>query len=414
MKILHTSDWHLGSTLCGRKRYDEFDLFLDWMIECITTEQIDVLLISGDIFDTSHPSSKAIEYYFNFLGRVAKTCCQSVVITAGNHDSPSLLDAPRELLKYLNIFAIGEISDSYDDEVIVLKDQNNNPFLVVGAIPFLRDKDVRSAAAGESRDEKSRNLMNGIQEHYHKVCAIAKQRRVNVGKEIPVVVMGHLYAVGGHSTEGDGVRELYIGNLARVDTGIFPSGIDYLALGHLHTPQIINNCETIRYSGAPLHMGFAEAQKQKSIVLVEFGPEGLIRTKEISIPRFRNLVSIRGNYEKVTSEIWDLKRKGIPAWVEIILDDDRIIPEIQEMINSTVRGSEIEILKITNLRVTSQIINQMRMDESLNDLDEKEVFSRCLDAHNVPQEQRPEFIELFDEILLGIRQQDQMSEEIIS
>jgi DNA repair protein SbcD/Mre11 len=413
MKLLHTSDWHLGSTLCGKKRYDEFDLFFKWILECIKKEQIDVILISGDIFDTSNPSSKAIEYYFNFLGRVAKTPCQYVVVTAGNHDSPSFLDAPRELLKFLNIFSIGEVSDRYDDEVIVLKDQQNNPFLIVGAVPFLRDKDVRSAAAGESSDEKCRNLMNGIQEHYRNVCAIAEHKRAEAGKEIPVVVMGHLFAAGGRSSEGDGVRELYIGNLARVNTGIFPSGIDYLALGHLHTPQIINNCETIRYSGAPLPMGFSEAQMQKSIVLIEFGPVGQILTREIPIPRFQNLASIKGDYETVISGLRDLKKKGIPAWVEIILDDDRIISEIQETALSIVRGSNIEVLKITNLRVTSQILSQMRMDESLDDLDETEVFIRCLDAHNVSQGQRLEFMELFDEILLGLRQKDQMREENI-
>lgn len=411
MKILHTSDWHLGSTLCGKKRYNEFDHFFDWMIDCITKERIDVILISGDIFDTSNPSSKAIEYYFNFLSRVAKTRCQYVVVTAGNHDSPSFLDAPRELLKFLNIFSIGEVSDRYDDEVIVLKDQQKNPFLIIGAVPFLRDKDVRSAEAGESSDEKSRNLMNGIQEHYRDVCAIAERRRAEAGKNIPLIVMGHLFAAGGRSAEGDGVRELYIGNLARVNTGIFPSGIDYLALGHLHTPQIINNCETIRYCGAPLPMGFPEVQKQKSIVLVEFVPEGRILTREIPIPRFQNLISIKGNFETVTSELRELKKKGIPTWVEIILDDDRIIPEIQETALSIVRGSDIEVLKITNLRVTGQILSQMRMDESLDDLDETEVFIRCLDAHNVSQEQRPEFMELFDEILHGIRQKDQMREE---
>lgn len=411
MKILHTSDWHLGSTLCGKKRYDEFDRFFDWIIDCITVEKIDVILISGDIFDTSNPSSKAIEYYFNFLGRVAKTHCQYVVVTAGNHDSPSFLDAPRELLKYLNIFSIGEVSDRYDDEVIVLKDQKKNPFLIVGAVPFLRDRDVRSAAPGESSEEKSRNLMNGIQEHYRNVCAIAERKRAEAGKEIPVVIMGHLFAAGGRSAEGDGVRELYIGNLARVNTGIFPSGIDYLALGHLHTPQIINKCETIRYSGSPLPMGFAEAHKQKSIVLIEFGPEGQILTREISIPRFQNLVSIKGNFETVVSDLRDLKKKGISAWVEIVLEDGGNIPDIQETTNSIVMGSGIEILKITNLRVTSQILSQIRVDESLDDLDEKEVFTRRLEARNIPKDQRPELLELFDEILLEIHQEDKMTEE---
>lgn len=414
MKLLHTSDWHLGSTLCQKKRYDEFDLFFNWILDRVEEEQIDVVLISGDIFDTSNPSSKAIEYYFNFLGRMAKSRCRYVIVTAGNHDSPSLLDAPKELLKSLNIHAVGSVPEKIEDEVLVLKDPKDNPFLIVGAVPFLRDKDVRSSKAGESSDEKSRNLMNGIQEHYRNICAIAERRRAEAGKEIPVVVMGHLFAAGGRPAEGDGVRELYIGNLAKVNTGIFPSGIDYLALGHLHTPQIVNNCETIRYSGAPLPMGFAEAQKEKSIVVVEFGPEDRILTKEIPIPRFRNLVSIKGNFETVISELRDLKKKGIPAWVEIILNDDRIIPEIQEITNSIVRSSDIEILKNTNLRVTGQILSQMQMDESLDDLDETEVFTRCLDAHNVAQEQRLELMELFKEIFLVVHQKDQKREENIS
>ena len=410
MKLLHTSDWHLGSTLYGKKRYEEFDLFFDWVLDCIEKEQIDVVIISGDIFDTSNPSSKAIEYYFNFLGRMAKSRCRYVVVTAGNHDSPSLLDAPKELLKSLNIFAIGSIPEKIDDEVLVLKDLQNNPFLIVGAVPFLRDRDIRSVEAGESIDQKTQNLLKGIQEHYQDVCALAERKRNQLGGKIPIVLMGHLYAAGGHSIDGDGVRELYIGNLARVSTKTFPAGIDYLALGHLHAPQIINDCETIRYSGSPLPMGFSEAQQQKIILIVEFADDRKIAIKEIPIPHFQDIVSISGDFDSIKSKIWELKRINKPVWVEITLNEDRIIPDVQETINTIIRGSNIEVLKITNTRIIKQVLQQMRIDESLADMDETAVFNRCLEVYKVPEEQRRELLASYIEILTTVHQSDKLLE----
>lgn len=410
MKLLHTSDWHLGSTLCGKKRYDEFDLFFNWILDRVEEEQIDVVLISGDIFDTSNPSSKAIEYYFNFLGRMAKSRCRYVVVIAGNHDSPSLLDAPKELLKSLNIHSVGSIPEKIEDEVLVLKDPKDNHFLIVGAVPFLRDQDVRSVEAGESIDQKTQNLLKGIQEHYQDVYALAERKRSQSGGKIPIVFMGHLYAAGGHSIDGDGVRELYIGNLARVSTKTFPAGIDYLALGHLHSAQIINDCETIRYSGAPLPMGFSEADQQKIVLSVEFIDGRIITIKEIPIPHFQDILPISGDFDTVISKIRELKRINKPVWVEITLNEERIIPDFQETINTLIRGSNIEVPKITNTRVIRQVLQQMRIDESLADMDETAVFNRCLDVNKVPEEQRPELLASYNEILTTVHQSDKLLE----
>ena len=99
MKILHTSDWHLGRSLYGRKRYDEFSAFLDWLVDTIQTESINALLIAGDIFDTSTPSNRAQGLYYRFLCKIAASNCRHILIVAGNHDSPSFLNAPKELLK---------------------------------------------------------------------------------------------------------------------------------------------------------------------------------------------------------------------------------------------------------------------------------------------------------------------------
>ena len=122
MKILHTSDWHLGRSLYGRKRYEEFAAFLEWLARLLAEEEIDVLLVAGDVFDNTAPSNRSQEMYYRFLCRVADSSCRHVVITAGNHDSPSFLDAPRELLRHLHIHIIGSISADIDSEVILLQD----------------------------------------------------------------------------------------------------------------------------------------------------------------------------------------------------------------------------------------------------------------------------------------------------
>ena len=107
MKILHTSDWHIGSTFYGKKRYEEFSLFFAWLLETINTEKIDVLLVSGDIFDTALPSNTAQQIYYSFLISLRQSCCRHAVITGGNHDSPSFLNAPKQLLKTLDIHVVG-------------------------------------------------------------------------------------------------------------------------------------------------------------------------------------------------------------------------------------------------------------------------------------------------------------------
>ena len=166
MKLLHTSDWHIGRTLHNRKRYDEYEAFLDWLAGIIENENIDVLLVSGDVFDNSTPGSHAQELYYRFLYRVARPTNRQVIIIAGNHDSPSFLNAPRDLLKYLNIHVIGCASEAPDDELIVLSGPDGEPRLIVCAIPYLRDRDIRTSEAGESVEDKERKIIAGIRDHY--------------------------------------------------------------------------------------------------------------------------------------------------------------------------------------------------------------------------------------------------------
>lgn len=275
LTILHTSDWHLGRRLYGRMRYEEFEAFLSWLQETISAQKVDVLIVAGDIFDTMTPSNRAQALYYEFLGKVSKLCCEHIIIVAGNHDSPTFLDAPSKVLKFLNVHVIGTACDDLNDEVLVLDAVDGTPHCIIAAVPYLRDRDVRGSHAGESADSKDANVIKGIRAHYDEVASIAKARQEHLSnahqRHIPIIATGHLFAAGSKTTEDDGVRDLYVGSLGQISADMFDDGFDYVALGHLHVPQRVGGCEHIRYSGSPIAMGFGEAKQQKQVLLVEFG-----------------------------------------------------------------------------------------------------------------------------------------------
>ena len=413
MKILHTSDWHIGKTLYGRKRYDEFEAFFTWLIETIEQEQVDVLLIAGDIFDTSTPGNRAQQLYYRFLHRVAASTCRHIVIIAGNHDSPSFLSAPKELLSALDVHVTGSLSGNPTDEVLALCDSEGNAELIVCAIPYLRDRDIRTAEAGESMEDKSRKLIEGIRDHYAETVSLARQQRAALLSSIPIIAMGHLFVAGGQTIEGDGVRELYVGSLAHVPAGIFPSDIDYLALGHLHVPQQVNGSSVMRYSGSPLPIGFGEAGQEKSVCLVEFDRQISATSpavRLINIPIFQPLEHIKGNWQAIADRISVLSAENPSTWLEIIYEGDEMITDLQERLQSAIEGSRLEILRVRNNRIISRILDQIDDGGTLEELSVNEVFEHCLSASAIPAEQRTELWHTYQETLVSLDEKDVRAE----
>lgn len=402
MRVLHTADWHIGCTLGVKKRYEESEQFLDWLIDTIHQKHVDILLVAGDIFDTASPTNRGLELYFGFLGKLADTSCQHVVITGGNHDSPSFLNAPRDILrklKALNVHVIGAAMENCEEEVLVLSDQEGHPELIVCAVPYLRDRDIRIAEAGETIENKDRKLMEGIHNHYFKVAEHAEQKRKELGAQIPIIGMGHLFAAGGQTVEGDGVRELYIGTLAHVPAQIFPACFDYLALGHLHVPQRIKGSEIMRYSGSPLQMGFGETKDKKSVCLVEF-VNTKASVKLVNIPIFQRLERVRGmTWDEISSRLLELAATKTSIWLEIIHEGEEVISDLHERVEIAIADTGLEKLFAKSLRVSDRVLNQLYDDKTLDDLNIHQVFERCLAAHNVPEEQRPEILRAYQEIV---------------
>ena len=409
MKVLHTSDWHLGRSLHKNKRYDEFESFLDWLYRIIVDENIDHVLVAGDIFDNTTPSNRAQELYYKFLCKTA-SACHNVVIIAGNHDSPTFLNAPKEVLKFLNIHVVGAVTDDLNDEVLVFDNDNKDQQpIIVCAVPYLRDRDIRRSEAGEGIEDKEIKVINGIKEHYKKVCGLALKKKTEMEKDVPIIAMGHLYTQGGKTTGDDGVRELYIGTLGHITKDIFPDYIDYAALGHLHVPQKVKDTDNIRYSGSPIPMGFGEAGQQKKINIIEF-ENSEMKIHEKSVPVFRVLKKITGNIEKITKEIYELKITAPDAWVEIEYIGDELISGLRDLLEAETEGTEIIIQTIKDRRIKAPIINRIDSTETLDELTEEEVFNRCLISNNIPLEQRNELIAAYKEIRINMHESDANAE----
>ena len=376
----------------------------------IQQQRVDVLLVAGDVFDSSVPSNRAQELYYSFLCRVAASPCRHVVVIAGNHDSPSLLEAPRELLKVLDVHVVGSISEKLDDEVLVLADKEGAPELIVCAVPYLRDRDIRQSEAGESMADKEEKLLAGIRNHYAQVFQHAEEQRQQLGGNLPIIAMGHLFAAGGSIGEGEGMRELYIGSLARVDGGIFPASVAYVALGHLHIPQKIRGSELIRYSGSPLAMGFGEAGQQKSVCLLHWQPGAATTVQLLPVPVLQRLERIRGDWPAITARLEVLAAAQESIWLEVVYEGEELLAGLRERIDQAVTGTKLEVLRVQNNRVMQQALAQAHLEESLDDLSVDEVFARRLDGQKVPEEQRPALLSAYRQVVQSLTEEDSQAE----
>lgn len=412
MKTLHTSDWHIGSTLYGRKRYDESERFLQWLVETIKNQSIEALLVAGDIFDTSTPSNTAQELYYRFLNEVSRTTCRHVIVTGGNHDSPSFLDAPKALLKAFNVYVVGSAAEREEDEVYVLKDADNNPEVIVCAVPFLRDRDVRQSSEGESYRDKENRLVEGIISHYQKVYDEACSQRNNSGESLPIIGIGHLFIAGSsiykRSGEASGERDLYVGNLGQVSADRLPP-FDYFALGHLHIPQKVAGSETIRYSGSPMAMNFDEIHQQKSVVIVDIHDQN-VDIQTVPVPAFRHFEQIKGDWDSIEASLKRLKEKSFAGWVEVIYEGQEVIGNLRERVYKLVENSTIEVLKIQNAMLFNAVMKQYEKEVELQDLNPADVFDQCLIDHGIPDDQKIVLKGLFSEVCRQISEADNQKE----
>jgi exonuclease SbcD len=394
----------------GKSRQREHQLFLTWLTETAVSQKVDAIIVAGDIFDTGSPPSYARELYNQFIVRLQSTGIY-LIILGGNHDSVATLSESRELLAYLNTFVIPGVMVNPDDQVITLKNAQQEPIAIVCAIPFLRSRDIMFSSAGQSGSEKQKSLQQAISEHYQRIFELAKARRDETGKELPIIATGHLTTVGAKTSES--VREIYIGTLDAFPCSAFPAA-DYIALGHIHRAQKVAGSEHIRYCGSPIPLSFDELKNDKTILIAEFNKGTLTQVMPHIIPRFQPMHLIKGDLHEIEAEINRLAiQYGISqqdqlqqAWLDIEVSTQDFLNDLQQRVQSMVEGLPLEILLLRRERKKQNEGLEQISKETLHELTPGEVFERCLSQEDWSSEAQQEKLKrvkvCFDEMLSEI------------
>jgi DNA repair protein SbcD/Mre11 len=377
MKILHTSDWHLGQNFIGKSRFEEHKAFLSWLLNLIKEQEIDVLLVSGDIFDTGTPPNYALELYYNFLKDLSHiSTLKSTIITAGNHDSIATIKAPKQLLQVLNVHVIA--SGDRDEDVLIPIKENEAVKAIVCAVPYLRDSVIRESLEGDTISEKEQQANKGIKNYYKNVYKQALELQKD--KEIPIIAMGHLTTVGSRTSESE--RDIYIGGTLDIGGDYLASMFDYVALGHLHINQKVAN-EHVRYSGSPIPLSFSESKNTQKVNFVTF--EGRdINVEEIAVPRERELHVIKGKLAQIKKELQAIDDKS--SWIEVHIQDDNPMfanSEIRELANKL----ELTLLAVKVDKTEKQLQAKELKAISLDELSVNEVFEKRLELEDIEDEE---------------------------
>ncbi|WDE02989.1 exonuclease subunit SbcD [Thalassomonas viridans] len=386
MRILHTSDWHLGQYFYGKSRAVEHQGFLSWLLEQVSTFSVDLVVVAGDIFDTGTPPSYAREMYFDFVVQLNRLGCQ-LLILAGNHDSVAMLGESKQLLAHLSTRVIPAVSEDLNQQVFVVKNKQGDDALVVCAIPYIRPRDVIKSRAGQSAQEKQQVLQQAISKHYHSLYRRAEQLATEAAdgrreEKLPIMATGHLTALGVSASES--VRDIYIGTLEAFPAREFPEA-DYIALGHIHRGQKVAKTEHIRYSGSPLALSFDEAGQGKQVLLADFDGGVLDKVTPLEIPCFQPLFMVKTSLESLGQEIRQLAAEhgeelqpGQTLWLDIEINSGDYLLDLQGQIDVLLEDLPIEVLRIRRSKKSRQSLSAGGDKITLDELSVTDVFTSRL------------------------------------
>jgi DNA repair protein SbcD/Mre11 len=405
MRLLHTSDWHLGQNFMGKSRQAEHQALIDWLLAQVETHAVDAVIVAGDIFDTGTPPSYARELYSRLVVRLHEAGV-ALLLLGGNHDSVATLRESSALLECLSASVVPS-AEAPEAQVRVLPrrgaGRQGEPGCVVCAIPFIRARDVMHSAFGQSAADKQQQLLRAIQGYYQATFDAAQTLRDTLsretGRRLPLIATGHLTTVGASATES--VRDIYVGTLDAFPTAAFPP-VDYLALGHIHRPQKVGGHEHLRYSGSPIALSFDEAAQQKEVLLVDLDETGFRSATPLPVPVFQRLVPLRGNLKAIADALPRIAREATPerpAWVEITVADDDYLSDLPARIQALTDGQPLEVLRIRRERGSAAARLDADAGVTLDELDPHDVFARRLAQENLDDALRASLTERYRSIV---------------
>lgn len=405
MRLLHTSDWHLGQTLHNYERGYEHQRFLDWLLDTLVAERVDVLLVAGDVFDNANPSAASQKQLYVFLQQArARLPALQLVVVAGNHDSAGRLEAPGPLLAAHGTHVIGHVLRDGDGQIdlerllLPLTGSDGQVQAWCLAVPFLRPGDVPKLPAGDAQDA----YLGGIALLYRQLADLALARR-QPGQAI--VAMGHCHMVGGEMSN-DSERRIVIGGTEMLPSGIFDTAIAYAALGHLHKAQAVGGQEHIRYCGSPIPLSFAEVNYRHQVLCLDIDGEQLREVRVIEVPRAVPLLRVPAApapLAEVLERLAALDVSDAPAeaqpFLEVRVRLDAPEPGLRMRIETALDGKPVRLAKIeTSSAARASAPDSMTLDQ-LGQLQPDDIF-RLLYQQKYAKDAPPELLSALAELLL--------------
>jgi DNA repair protein SbcD/Mre11 len=394
LRVLHTSDLHLGQKLINYGRETEQELALNWLIKVIERERVEVLLISGDIFDTKNPSIAAETLYYQFLAKLIPTCCRHVVITAGNHDSPSKLNAPKALMDALKLHVVSQIGENPGDEVLVFDDADGKPELIVAAIPFLVPEHLKIKDIGVSVDDRRAGIRNAVRSHFHAVGEEAA--KLNYPGAVHIC-MGHLCVGGQDITEDQ--TPIYGSDTQILAPTDFHEVFDYVALGHIHRAQKLDKIGRVRYSGSLIPLSFSELKQKKIVYIIDFEDGRLAQVRDVEVPIMRRLVQITTNYDQLSEALSAQASVDVayPTWADVIVQSKENIPLLAKTIADLTLHLNIDVLKSQIVLDEANRPRPLQL-EQINQLKPSDLFVRKCKKDGYTEEQIESMLPDFHEL----------------
>ena len=306
MRILHTADWHLGKTLEGRSRLLEQEEFLDELYEIVTDQQVDVVLMAGDAFDTVNPPALAEQLFYESLSRLSDKGKRQIIVIAGNHDNPERLVAAKSIASSQGITLIGNPRTNGLQLWVPTCEQD----LHIAALPYPSESRLKELLE-ESQAEEALRL-----KYDERIKELFQQMTHGFRPDTVNIAMSHLFIAGGESTDSE--RPIQVGGAYTVSPSSLPQQAQYVALGHLHRPQTMVKAQTIaRYSGSPLAYSFSEAGYAKSVTLIEIQPGKAAEWQEIYLRSGKPLVRWKAAEGVQQVYQWLDEGRDKLAWIDL-------------------------------------------------------------------------------------------------
>ena len=330
MRLLHTSDWHLGRTLHGVDLLEHQAAHLDHLVELTRSEGVDAVLVAGDVYDRAVPPVEAVSLLSDTLARLGEHA--AVVVTPGNHDSAIRLGFGAGLMR-AGVHLRTRVADVASPVVLPPRVGNrasgDGPAVLVYALPYLDPDVVRRTLSpdplhplGRSHQAVTAAAMGRVRAD----LAARARRSAGPGAVRPrAVVLAHAFVLGGEPSESE--RDIRVGGIDHVAAGVF-AGVDYVALGHLHGPQQISGPAgtVLRYSGSPLGYSFSEVHQVKSSALIDVGPGGVLGAPRlVAAPVPRRLAEVAGTLESLLGTSGDAH---VADWLRVVVTDIARPPEL--------------------------------------------------------------------------------------